>query len=136
MTTFECHIVSAKESIFSGAVEVCTVDGIGGQMGILAGHAPLLTALKPGLVHVVDANKEDLVFYANGGIVEVQPNVVTILADSVVRAADIDEAAAEQAKQEALDALLNQKSDLDYALAASQLMESTAQLRTLLKLKK
>lgn len=135
MNTFECHIVSAKSSIFSGKVELCTVDGHGGHMGIMAGHAPLLTLLKPGAVKVVDENQNETVFYVNGGILEVQPRVVTILADSAIRASDIDEAKAEQAKQEALDVLLNQKSDVDYAKAAAALMESTAQLRALLRMK-
>ena len=99
------------------------------------GHAPLLTALKPGPVRIVKQGGEEEVYYVSGGFLEVQPGVVSILADTALRAHDVDEAAAEEARKEAEHALANQSGDFDYGRASSQLAEAAAQLATLRKMK-
>lgn len=136
--TFQCEIVSAKESIFSGQVEMLVATGSLGELGILPGHAPLLTDLKPGPVRLKlppeergeDGDEEDI-FYASGGFIEVQPGVVTLLADTALRAADLDEASAEAAKQNAERALSGQQDDFQFSMAAAQLAEAAAQIRAL-----
>lgn len=130
-----CDIVSAEEEIFSGRVEMVIAAGIEGDLGVAPGHAPLLSALKPGPIRVIKQGGEEEVFYVSGGYLEVQPNVVTILSDSAQRAADMDEAAALEAKQEAEKALANQSGDFDYSKAASQLAEAAARLRTIQQLR-
>ncbi|MEH6344644.1 MAG: F0F1 ATP synthase subunit epsilon [Bermanella sp.] len=129
--TVHCDIVSAEEAIFSGLVEVVVAAGVGGDLGIMPGHAALVTALQPGPVRVKKQNGEEEVFYVSGGFIEVQPNSVTVLADTVLRAGNIDEAAALEAQKHAEQALENQSGEFDYSRAASQLAEATAQLRTL-----
>ena len=131
-----CDIVSAEEEIFSGRVEMVIAAGLEGDLGVAPGHAPLLSALKPGPVRVIKQGGEEEVFYVSGGYLEVQPNVVTILSDSAQRAADMDEAAALEAKQEAERELANQSGDFDYSRAASQLAEAAARLRTIQSLRK
>ena len=131
-----CDIVSAEEEIFSGRVEMVIAAGLEGDLGVAPGHAPLLSALKPGPVRVIKQGGEEEVFYVSGGYLEVQPNVVTILSDSAQRAADMDEAAALEAKQEAERELANQSGDFDYSKAASQLAEAAARLRTIQSLRK
>jgi len=130
-----CDIVSAEEEIFSGRVEMLIAAGMEGDLGVAPGHAPLLSALKPGPVRVIKQGGEEEVFYVSGGYLEVQPNVVTILSDSAQRAADMDEAAALEAKQEAERELANQSGDFDYSRAASQLAEAAARLRTIQSLR-
>lgn len=130
-----CDIVSAEEEIFSGRVEMVIAAGLEGDLGVAPGHAPLLSALKPGPIRVIKQGGEEEVFYVSGGYLEVQPNVVTILSDSAQRAADMDEAAALEAKQEAEKALANQSGDFDYSKAASQLAEAAARLRTIQQLR-
>ncbi len=134
--TVHCDIVSAEEAIYSGLVEMIIAAGSEGDVGIAYGHAPLLTALKPGPVRVIKQGGEEEIFYLSGGYLEVQPSVVIVLADTALRADDMDEAAALQAQKEAEAALANQSSDLDYSLAASQLAEAAAQLRTIQAIKK
>lgn len=134
--TVHCDIVSAEDSMFSGLVEMVVAAGVEGDLGIFPGHAPLLTRLKPGPVRVKKQNGEEEVFYMTGGFLEVQPKVVTILADTAVRAEDIDAAAAEQARQQAKEALEGQHSDMDHSAAMAMLAESLAQLRTIEQLKK
>lgn len=129
--TVHCDIVSAEEAIFSGLVEIVVASGESGELGILPGHAALMTALEPGPVRVKKQNGEEEIFYVSGGFLEVQPNSVTILADTALRADNIDEAAALEAKKHAEQALENQSGDFDYSRAASQLAESIAQIRTL-----
>ena len=131
-----CDIVSAERQLFAGLVEMVVVAGSEGDLGILPGHAPLLTALKPGPVRIVKEGGEEDVFYVNGGFLEVQPKVVTILADSAERAHDMDEAAAEEAKQRAKEALEGKSSEMDYSAASAQLAESVAQLRAIQQMKK
>jgi len=133
--TIHCDIVSAEEAIFSGLVEMLVATGDVGEMGVSYGHAPLLTALKPGPVRIVKQGGDEDVFYVSGGFLEVQPGVVSILADTALRADDVDEAAAEEARKEAEQALANQSGDFDYGRASSQLAEAAAQLATLRKMK-
>ena len=134
--TVHCDIVSAEESIYSGLVEMVIAAGSEGDVGIAYGHAPLLTALKPGPIRVIKQGGEEEIFYLSGGYLEVQPSVVIVLADTALRAGDMDEAKALQAQKDAEAALANQTSDLDYTLAATQLAEAAAQLRTIQAIKK
>ncbi len=133
--TIHCDIVSAEEEIFSGLVESLVATGDIGELGVNYGHAPLLTSLVPGPVRIVLQNGEEQVYYVSGGFLEVQPGVVSILADTALRAHDIDEAAAEEARREAEQALANQSGDFDYGRASAQLAEAAAQLAALRKLK-
>src|SRR6056297_359041 len=119
--TIHCDIVSAEESIYSGLVETLVATGEMGELGITYGHAPLLTALRPGPVRIVTQKGEEEVYYVSGGFLEVQPGVVSILADTALRADDVDEAAAEAARREAEHALANQTGDFDYGRASAQL---------------
>lgn len=135
--TIHCDIVSAEEEIFSGLVEVLIATGDLGDLGIYYGHAPLLTSLKPGPVRLkLDGEEEERIYYVSGGFLEVQPGIVSILADTATRADDVDEAAALEAQKEAERALANQSSELDYTKAAAQLAEAAARLRTLQQLRK
>ena len=134
--TVHCDIVSAEKSVFSGLVELVVAHGKLGDLGIAPGHAPLLTQLNPGPVRVIKQNKEEEVFYVSGGMLEVQPNVVTVLADTALRADDVDEAAAQQAAEEARRLMTNQSGEIDYSTAAVQLAEAAAQLRTIQALRK
>jgi F-type H+-transporting ATPase subunit epsilon len=129
--TFHCDIVSAEEELFSGVVRLLVATGSEGDLGVTYGHAPLLTALDPGPVRLVKDNGEEEIFYLSGGHLEVQPHVVTVLADTALRAGDMDEAAALEAKKLAEQALHNQSGEFDYSRAAAQLAEAAAQLRTL-----
>lgn len=135
MTT-HLNIVSAEENIFSGLVEVVIATGEMGELGILYGHAPLLTALVPGPVKIIKQGGDEEVFYVSGGFLEVQADAVNILADTALRAADIDEAEVIKAQEAAQQAMTNQAADLDYTRAAAQLAESAAQLRALQQLRK
>jgi F-type H+-transporting ATPase subunit epsilon len=134
--TVHCDIVSAEKAIFSGLVEMVVAHGSLGDLGIAHGHAPLLTELKPGPVRVVTQSGEEQIFYVSGGFLEVQASTVTVLADTAVRAHDIDEAAAVEAQKAAEAALANQHGEFDYGRAAAQLAEAAAQLRTIQGLRK
>jgi len=129
--TIHCDIVSAETEIFSGLVELLVAAGSEGDVGISYGHAPLLTSLNPGPVRLKKQNGEEEVYYVSSGYLEVQPHAVTVLADTALRAGDMDEAAAMEAKKQAEVALSNESGDLDYTRAAAQLAEAVAQLRTL-----
>jgi F-type H+-transporting ATPase subunit epsilon len=129
--TFHLDIVSAEEEIFSGTVDMLVATGELGELGIVPGHAPLLTALKPGPVKVTKHGGEEEFYYVSGGMLEVQPHVVTILADTALRAHDVDEAAALEAQKAAEDALRDQNAEIEYSKAAAELAEAVAQLRTL-----
>lgn len=133
--TVHCNIVSAEEQIFSGLVEMVIAAGSEGDLGVAPGHTPLLTALKPGPVRVIKQGGEEEIFYVSSGFLEVQPNLVTILSDSAMRAQAMDEAAALEAKREAEKALANRASEFDYSRAAVQLAEAVAQLRTIQQLR-
>jgi len=134
--TLHVDIVSAEKSIFSGTAEMVFAPAIMGEVGIMPRHAPLLTRLKPGEVRVKLPGGEEEFFYVSGGILEIQPHVVTVLADTAARAHDLDEAAAQEAKQRAEEALKDQKSEIDYARAQAELAEAVAQLNALKRLKK
>ena len=129
--TVHCDIVSADQSIFSGLVEMIVVTGSQGEIGVNYGHAPLLTDLKPGPVRIIKQNGEEEIYFLSGGYLEVQPKVVSILADTALRADDLDEASALEAKKHAEQAIANQSGEIDYSRAASQLAEAAAQLQTI-----
>ena len=133
--TIHCDIVSAEEEIFSGLIEMLVATGGEGELGVGYGHAPLLTNLLPGPVRVVTQDGSEEGYYVSGGFLEVQPGVVSILADTAIRAHDVDEAAAEEARKEAEHALANQSGDFDYGRASAQLAEAAAQLATLRKMR-
>ena len=135
--TVHVDIVSAEEQIFSGLAEFVALPGEAGELGILPGHMPLMTRIKPGAVRVKVPNQgdEELVFVA-GGLLEVQPGLVTVLADTAIRGKDLDEAKALEAKRLAEEALQNQSSELDYAKAQSELAEAIAQIAAIQKLRK
>jgi len=134
--TFHCNIVSTEESLFSGLVELLVATGSQGELGVNYGHAPLLTDLEPGPVRIVKQNGEEELYYLSGGYLEVQPHVTTILADTALRAGDIDEAAALEAKKQAEQVMFNQSGEFDFSRAASQLAEAAAQLRTIEELRR
>lgn len=134
--TVHLDIVSAEEAIFSGLVEMVVAAGDQGDLGILYGHAPLLTSLIPGPVKVTKQGGDEEVFYVSGGYLEVQPSKVTILADSALRAADIDEAAAQKAQEDARHVITNKAGEFDYSRATAQLAEAAAQLRAVKQLRK
>jgi len=134
--TMHCDIASTEARIFSGRIESLVCTGTLGDMGILPGHAPLLSALIPGPVRVVTQEGQEQIYYVSGGYVEVQPGVVNILADTAIRADDMDEAAAEQAKKEVEEAIANRTAEFEYSRAASQLAEAAAQIRTIQQLRK
>lgn len=134
--TMHCEIASAEQEIFSGRVEQLVAAGSLGDLGIHPGHAPLLTALIPGPVRIVKQNGEEEIYYVSGGFLEVQPGTVNILADTAVRADDLDEANASQAMKEAEEAIQNQSAEMDYAETASHLAQAAAQIRTLQQLRK
>ncbi len=135
--TVHVDVVSAEEQIFSGLAEFIAVPGEMGELGIYPRHTALLTRIKPGAVRIKrpDQEQEELV-YVSGGMLEVQPSVVTILADTAIRGADLDEARALEAKQAAEEALKNRTSDIDYAQAQAELAEAIAQLRAIQQLRK
>jgi len=124
-----------RKKIFSGLVELLVATGELGELGVSYGHAPLLTALVPGPVRIVAQGGGEQVFYVSGGFLEIQPGVVSILADTAIRADDVDEAAAEEARKAAELELANQTGDFDYGRASSQLAEAAAQLATLRKMR-
>ncbi|MGI2261350.1 F0F1 ATP synthase subunit epsilon [Shewanella sp. GXUN23E] len=134
--TVHLDIVSAEGRIFSGLVETLQVTGAEGELGILPGHTPLLTRIKPGMVRIVKQHGKEELFYLSGGMLEVQPSSVAVLADVVVRAEDIDEAKAIEAKRRAEAEMANAGADFDYALAAVELAQALAQLRVVETIKK
>ena len=134
--TMHCEIASAEEEIFSGSVEQLIAAGSLGDLGIHPGHAPLLTALIPGPVRIIKQHGEEEIYYVSGGFLEVQPGTVNILADTAVRADDIDEANAAQAMKEAQEAIQNQGAEMEYAEAAAHLAQAAAQIRSLQQLRK
>lgn len=135
--TVHVDIVSAEEQIFSGLAEFVALPGEAGELGILPGHMPLMTRIKPGAVRVKPQNQaeEEVVFVA-GGLLEVQPGLVTVLADTAIRGKDLDEAKALEAKRKAEEALANQTSQLDYAKAQAELAEAIAQIAAIQRLRK
>lgn len=135
-STIQAVIVSAEKLLFSGQVARMSVTGIMGEMGILPQHAPLLTGLKPGQVRLYRASGEEEIIYISGGILEVQPHVATILADTAIRANDLDEAAALEAKERAEEILNHQVSELEFSKATAELAQAVAQLKAIQDIRK
>ena len=134
-TTVHCSIVSAEQEIFSGLIEMVVATGSLGELGIKPGHAPLLSGIKPGPVRLILEGGEEEIFFASGGYIEVQPTAVTILADTVIRADNIDEAAATEAERKAQSELNDQRAEVDFARVSADLQEQAAMLRTVRKLR-
>ena len=134
-STVFCSIVSAEEEIFSGLVEMVVATGTIGELGIMPGHTPLLTGVRPGPVRLVLEGGEEEIYFASGGYLEVQPTSIQILADTALRADDLDEAAALDAQKRPEAELADQKADLDFARVAADLQEQAAMLRTIQKIR-
>ena len=132
-STVHCSIVSAELEIFSGMVEMVVASGTMGELGLFPGHTPLLSGVKPGPVRLRLAGGEEEIFFASGGYIEVQPTSITILADTAIRADDIDEAAAVEAQQKAERELADNRADIDFGRVSSDLAEQAAMLRTIRK---
>jgi F-type H+-transporting ATPase subunit epsilon len=134
--TIHVNIVSAEQEIYSGTVTQVFAPAEMGEVGIMPRHAPMLSTLKPGVVRVISQEGEEQTFFVSGGILEIQPHVITILSDTALRAADIDENAAVEAKARAEAAMTGKASDQDYAKAKSELVAAVAQIDALKKLRK
>lgn len=135
--TVHVDVVSAEEMIFSGLAEIVIVPGEMGELGIYPRHTPLLTRIKPGSVRIKRPDQaEDELIYVSGGMLEVQPNVVTILSDTAIRGKDLDEARALEAKQAAEESMKNRTSDIDYAQAQAELSQALAQLHLIQQIRK
>ncbi|MCW9024231.1 MAG: F0F1 ATP synthase subunit epsilon [Gammaproteobacteria bacterium] len=134
--TMHVDIVSAEQEIFSGTAEMVLAPAAMGEVGIMPRHTQMLTPLKPGEVRVTKEGGEQEFFYVSGGIMEVQPHVVTVLSDTAVRATDLDEAAAMEAKKDAEQAMKDRDSEMDYAKAEAELAQAVAQLRMIKKVRK
>ncbi len=134
--TIHVDVVSAEEMIFSGLAQFVVLPGEAGELGIMPGHMPLMTRIKPGAVRVqTQEGKEELIFVA-GGLLEVQPGLVTVLADTAIRGTDLDQAKALEAKKLAEEAMVNRGSEMDYARAQVELAEAIAQLAAIDRLRK
>jgi F-type H+-transporting ATPase subunit epsilon len=134
--TVRVDIVSAEREIFSGLAELVVASGSLGEIGVNPGHAPLLTDLKPGDVRITKQGGEEEVFYVSGGMLEVQPHHVTVLADEALPADEIDEDKAEKARERARRAMEGKEGDIEYSLAAAELARASAQIHALRKLRK
>jgi F-type H+-transporting ATPase subunit epsilon len=136
MSTIQVDVVSAEESIFEGEAEFVVLPGESGELGIYPQHIPLITRIRPGAVRIKLAGKAEETFvFVAGGILEVQPGRVTVLADTAIRGHDLDEAKAEDARKKAEEALLNRSADIDYAKAQAELAEAIAQIQAIRKLR-
>lgn len=136
-STMHVDIVSAEEAIYSGEVEFLAAPAQMGEVGIYPRHTPLITRIKPGSVRLrIPGQTEEEVIYVSGGLLEVQPEVVTILADTAVRGADLDEAKATEAKQKAEAAMADKSSQMDFARAQAELAEAVAQIAAIRRLRK
>ncbi|MBZ2206210.1 F0F1 ATP synthase subunit epsilon [Massilia soli] len=134
--TFHVDVVSAEESIFSGEAEFVALPGEAGELGIYPKHTPLITRIRPGAVRIkVPGQAEEEFVFVAGGILEVQPNSVTVLADTAIRGGDLDEAKALEAKKQAEELMVNRESEIDYAKAQSELATAIAQLAAIAKLR-
>jgi F-type H+-transporting ATPase subunit epsilon len=132
-----CDVVSAEEQIFSGIVEFAVFPGEAGELGIMPHHTPLLTRIKPGTVRLKVPGQADYeLVYVSGGMLEVQPDMITVLADTAIRAHDLDEAKALDAKKRAEEALANRQAEVDYAAAEAELAQAIAQLQAIQRLRK
>ncbi|EGK13650.1 MULTISPECIES: F0F1 ATP synthase subunit epsilon [Psychrobacter] len=133
MATLQCRVVSAREEIYTGEISMLIATGSEGEVGILAGHTPLITLLKPGSMRIQLPDGSEEVIYVSGGVLEVQPKLVTVLADTAVRADDLDEAKIIEARKQAEQMLVNQSETLQTNAALASLAESVAQLQTIRK---
>lgn len=129
--TYHLDVVSAEKQMFSGLVEKIQVTGSEGELGIFPGHAPLLTAIKPGMVRIVKEHGNEEYIYLSGGVIEVQPSKVTVLADTAIRGEDLDEARAMESKRKAEEHINNSLGDIDYAQASAELSKALAKLRVI-----
>lgn len=129
--TFHLDVVSAEQQMFSGTVQSIQVSGSEGELGIRPNHAPLLTAIKPGMVRIVKQHGEEEVIYLSGGVLEVQPGAVTVLADTAIRGSDLDEARALEAKRKAEEHMNSSHGDVDFAMASAELAKAIAKLRVI-----
>ena len=135
--TIHLDVVSAEESIFSGLAEFVAAPAKMGELGIYPRHAPLITNIKAGALRVkVPDQAEEVLIFVTGGILEIQPGVITVLADTAIRGADLDQAKAEEAKRAAEEAMKNNASDMDYAKAQAELAEAVAQLQAIERLRR
>ncbi len=134
--TFQCDIVSAQDEIWSGQAARVFATGVAGELGIYPRHTPLITQLKPGPVRVVDEHGEEQFFFVGGGIIEVQPHIVTVLADTAMRGADLDATAAQKARDEAEREIADRTGEMEVAQAQAKLAEAIAQLQALERLRK
>lgn len=134
--TIHLDVVSAEKELFSGTISAVFAPAVMGDVGIYPRHTPLVTTLRPGELKIEIEGKEDQYLYVSGGILEVQPHVVTVLSDTAIRAEDLDEAKAREAKQLAEDALRDQKGDFDAAKAQSELVRAAEQLRMIERMRK
>lgn len=135
MATFKCRVVSAREELYAGDISMLVATGHDGELGILAGHTPLITLLRPGPMNLKLADGSDEVIYVKGGVLEVQPHMVTVLADSAERASNLDEVKIAEARRNAEQLLANQSGDMQTGAALASLAESLAQLQTIKKYK-
>ena len=135
MSTMHLDIVSAEEEIFAGTVKNLSAAAMMGEVGIFPKHTPMITPLKPGEIKVITEDDEEKVFFISGGVLEVQPEIVTVLADTAIRGEDLDEERAMEAERLAQEAMKNSSSDVDTAKAKSELLQAAAQLRLIKKLK-
>jgi len=136
MATIKVDVVSAEEQIFSGMAKFVALPGETGELGILPGHTPLITRIRPGAVRIEAENGEEEFVFVAGGILEVQPGAVTVLADTAIRGQDLDEAKADQARKQAEEAMQNSGSNIEYATAQAELAYATAQLAAIARLRK
>ncbi|MGG1945452.1 F0F1 ATP synthase subunit epsilon [Trinickia dabaoshanensis] len=136
MATIKVDVVSAEEQIFSGMAKFVALPGEAGELGILPGHTPLITRIRPGAVRIEAENGQEEFVFVAGGILEVQPGAVTVLADTAIRGKDLDEAKAEQARKLAEEAMQNSGSNIEYATAQAELAYATAQLAAIARLRK
>jgi len=130
-TTYHLDVVSAEKQLFSGLVEKIQVTGSEGELGIFPGHTPLLTAIKPGMIRIVRENGQEEFIYLSGGVLEVQPGNVIVLADTAIRGKDLDEARALEAKRQAEEHMHGSHGDVDYAQASAELAKAIAKLRVI-----
>jgi F-type H+-transporting ATPase subunit epsilon len=136
MSTIHVDVVSAEQSIFAGEAKFVALPGESGELGILPGHTPLITRIRPGAVRIEKADGDEEFVFVAGGILEVQPNGVTVLADTAIRGHDLDEAKANEAKRLAQEAMANRESDIDFARAQSEFAVAAAQLAAIAKFRK
>ncbi len=136
MSTIHIDVVSAEESIFSGEAKFVSLPGESGELGILPGHIPLITKIQPGAVRIEKEDGTDEFIFVAGGILEIQPKCITVLADTAIRGKDLDEAKALEAKRRAEENLANRQSDVDFAMAQSEFAMAAAELATIARLRK